>query len=147
MTRALIQQTLDGVDPALTDIARHLGKSSGKHIRAALLLSAATDARGLIEPDAVTAAAALEILHLATLVHDDVIDDAPTRRGLPSVQSQFGKKTAVISGDYLFCLCFSMISGMSHQYPEQISLFARAISSLCIGELNQHKHNRDSELS
>ncbi|MDD2440856.1 MAG: polyprenyl synthetase family protein [Eubacteriales bacterium] len=146
-TRARIRQTLDGVDPALTDIARHLGQSSGKHIRAALLLSAAADDDSRVEPDAVTAAAALEILHLATLVHDDVIDDAPTRRGLPSVQSQFGKKTAVISGDYLFCLCFSMIAGMSHQYPEQINLFTRAISSLCIGELNQHKHNRDSDLS
>jgi geranylgeranyl pyrophosphate synthase len=108
MTRALIQQTLDGVDPALTDIAGTWGKSSGKHIRAALLLSAQTDARGLIEPDAVhSGGGAGESFTWRPSFTDDVIDDAPTRRGLPSIQSQFGKKTRRYhGGDYLFCLCY-----------------------------------------
>jgi heptaprenyl diphosphate synthase len=48
--------------------------------------------------------AALETLHLATLVHDDIIDDAKTRRGAETIQIKFGKHPAVICGDYLFCL-------------------------------------------
>jgi heptaprenyl diphosphate synthase len=55
----------------------------------------------------------VEILHLATLLHDDVIDDAKTRRGLPTVQKKFGKKTAVIAGDLLFCRCFSLVAELS----------------------------------
>lgn len=146
-TRALIRRTLQQSDPVLADVTRHLAQGSGKNIRAAMLLAASADENGLVGQDAVTAAAALEILHLATLVHDDIIDDAPTRRGQPSVQQQFGKKTAVISGDYLFCVCFSMIAELASQHPRHIGLFSRAISQLCIGELSQHQHNRDTELS
>ncbi|MDW7658034.1 MAG: polyprenyl synthetase family protein, partial [Bacillota bacterium] len=146
-TRELIRRTLQQSDPVLADVTRHLAQGNGKNIRAAFLLAASADENGLVSQNAVTAAAALEILHLATLVHDDIIDDAPTRRGQPSVQRKFGKKTAVISGDYLFCVCFSMIAGQTQQYPQHISLFTKAISGLCVGELRQHQHNRDTDLS
>lgn len=146
-TRALISRTLNQSDPALLAITQHLVQGSGKNIRAALLLGASADENGQIAKDAVTAAAALEILHLATLVHDDIIDDAPTRRGQASVQKKFGKKSAVISGDYLFCVCFSLIANQAQRYPQHISLFSKAISALCIGELSQHQHNRDTGLS
>lgn len=146
-SRKLLRDALSKSDPVIADIMDHLSQSSGKNIRAALLLAAATNEEGFIRYDAARAAAALEILHLATLVHDDIIDDAPTRRGQPSAQMKFGKKAAVISGDYLLCLCFSMITGLSQQYPERLSIFSQAVSSLCLGELRQHKHLRDTHLS
>lgn len=145
--RLLIARTLGKADPMLTDVMSHLSGGQGKNLRAALLLAASTDSQGLAPADAVTAAAALEILHLATLVHDDIIDEAPTRRGQPSIQSKFGKKTAVIGGDYLFCLCFDLIAGISAPYAGKYGEFTRAMTSLCIGELSQHKHNKDVGLS
>ena len=146
-TRDCVQKTLKESDPVLSDVMGYLADSDGKQIRAALLLAAAADDQGEVSHDAVMAAAALEILHLATLVLDDIIDDAPTRRGRPSVQEKFGKKTAVISGDYLFSVSFSLVAGLSVQFPRHINLFTRAISDLCRGELSQHRHNRDTDLS
>ena len=146
-TRQLIDKTLRQADPALADVTSHLAGEQGKNLRAALLLASSAHADGQIPQDAVTVAAALEILHLATLVHDDIIDESPTRRGQPSVQSKFGKKTAVIGGDYLFCLCFTMIAAVSTQYVDKYLAFARAMSSICVGELNQLKHNQDTRLS
>lgn len=145
--RLLIARTLGKADPILADVMSHLSGGQGKNLRAALLLAAAANSSGLVPAAAVTAAAALEILHLATLVHDDIIDEAPTRRGQPSIQSKFGKKTAVIGGDYLFCLCFDLIAGISAPYTGKYREFTRAMTSLCIGELSQHKHNKDINLS
>ena len=65
---------------------------------------------GLVPQDAVVAGAAVEILHLATLVHDDIIDGADIRRGQASLQKKFGKKEAVICGDYLFCIAIAMVA-------------------------------------
>lgn len=146
-TRQLIARTLKQADPALADVTSHLAGEQGKNLRAALLLASSANHEGRIPTDAVTAAAALEILHLATLVHDDIIDEAPTRRGQPSVQSKFGKKTAVIGGDYLFCLCFTMLAGISAPYVDKYLSFARAMTSICVGELEQYKHNQDTNLS
>lgn len=146
-TRQLIVTTLRQADPALADVTSLLAGEQGKNLRAALLLAASAKADGQIPQDAVAVAAALEILHLATLVHDDIIDDSPTRRGQPSVQSKFGKKMAVIGGDYLFCLCFTLIAKVSPRYVDKYLAFARAMSSICVGELNQLKYNQDTQLS
>ena len=145
--RTLLDQTLQHVDAILADVMSHLGQSGGKNFRAALLLAAAADEQNRVPDAAIRAAAALELLHLATLVHDDVIDEAPTRRGLPSIQSKFGKKTAVIGGDYLFCLSFNLIATISAAYPDKFGDFSRAMTSVCLGELNQFKHQGDVELS
>lgn len=145
--KVLINQSLLQADELILDVMQHLTLKNGKNLRAMLLLAASSDRDCYVPPDAVVAAAALEILHLATLVHDDIIDDARTRRGQLSVQSKFGKKEAVICGDYLFCKCFSMVSEMSGQYPEQVKNFSRAMTKICSGELLQFKHNADTDLS
>lgn len=142
-----IRLTLQRSDPVLGDVMNHLASVQGKNFRASLLLAAAGAPDGSVTDDAVTAAAALEILHLATLVHDDVIDESDLRRGQPSVQSRFGKKTAVIGGDYLFTLCFTMIAGISERYPNKFHEFSQAMSGICLGELRQLKHNGDTELA
>lgn len=144
--QVLMTRTLLRSDEVLADIMQHLTQEQGKNFRASLLLAAATDSDDCVPAEAVTAAAAMEILHLATLVHDDVIDEAPTRRGQPSVQSRFGKKTAVIGGDYLFTVCFAMVAAISSHYPEKFTEFSKAMSGICLGEMRQLKHNGDTDL-
>lgn len=146
--RGLMAQTLGKQsDGSLTEIMTLLSGENGKNFRASLLLAAAADHDDQVAPEAIVAAAALEILHLATLVHDDIIDDASTRRGQPSVQSRFGKKAAVLTGDYLFCICIAMVAGISVRYPEKSIDFARAMTQVCLGEMRQNQHIGDTELS
>ncbi|MCD8499537.1 MAG: polyprenyl synthetase family protein [Clostridiales bacterium] len=101
MVKERIQSILHRSDRAVRDVMEHLAGSDGKAFRAYLLLAASVDEDGLVPVCAIDAAAAVELLHLATLVHDDILDDAPLRRGKASVHSLFGKKNAVLSGDYL----------------------------------------------
>lgn len=145
--QARLDRTLHQADAVMSEVMAHLAQSGGKNFRASLLLAAAADESNQVPQSAVTAAAALELLHLATLVHDDIIDEAPTRRGLPSVQNKFGKKTAVIGGDYLFCLCLNLVTEISVDYPAKYADFSRAMTRICLGEINQYKHNGDTELS
>lgn len=145
--KVLVNDSLLQTDEIFSEIMQHLTQEGGKNLRAMLLLVTSTDESGFVSQNAVVAAAALEILHLATLVHDDIIDDARTRRGQLSVQSRFGKKQAVICGDYLFCKCFSMVSEMSAEYPDKLKEFSSAMTKICLGELRQFKHNADTDLS
>jgi heptaprenyl diphosphate synthase len=145
--KSLIQKTLLASDPVISEEMGHLTLQGGKNIRAMLLLSCAVDKEGKVSPNAVVAAAVLEILHLATLIHDDIIDESETRRGEMSLQRRFGKKAAVICGDYLFCKCFTMVSDISSGYPEKYRDISQAMTKICLGELRQFKHNKDFNLS
>ncbi|VTS15647.1 polyprenyl synthetase [Streptococcus porcinus] len=81
-------------------------------------------------------AASLEILHMATLIHDDVIDDSPLRRGQITVQTQFGKDIAVYTGDFLFTIFFELILETMQDSP-YMSINAKAMKKILIGELDQ----------
>ncbi len=147
-----MERVLKNTPSVITEITSALTHSVGKGVRSALTVLASCDENNESTMSTVKVAAAIELLHLATLVHDDVIDDAETRRGLPSLYRQFGKKNAIISGDYLFCLCFNLISeaysGYSgDEYIERIDDFSRAMSLVCLGEIRQHQHNFDFDLT
>ena len=108
--------------------------ADGKMLRPGLLLVASRFGKG--QKDKIIAlAASIEMLHVATLVHDDVIDDSPFRRGLPAVHTRFGKKDAVLIGDYLLSRCFLLAS--SYTSPENASRLARAVSVICVMEIEQ----------
>lgn len=77
----------------------------------------------------------LELLHMATLVHDDVIDDAKLRRGQETIQSKYGKDYAVYIGDYLFCVCFKILA--SNASLSSIQVDSKAMSRICMGEIEQ----------
>ena len=145
--KALVNRTLLKTDKNVMEVMQHLTQKGGKNLRSMLMLICSSDENGYVPKNAVTCAAALEILHLASLVHDDIIDDSRFRRGQLSVQSRFGKKTAVICGDYLFCKCFSMVSEILLNYPEKFKDFSRAMTKICLGELRQFKHNANLSLS
>ena len=131
----------------------HLAKSSGKLIRARALLACSLDEENRVNQDSVQLAAAIELFHLATLVHDDIIDDADTRRGLPTLQKMFGKRTAVICGDYL--LSISLREAAKIQVPSQEkqqegqreNFLLDYIQRVCVGELEQHQNNRNYGLT
>lgn len=129
---------------------KHLALSMGKFIRAASVAACAQDREGLISVKAVKLAAAIEILHLATLVHDDVIDNADLRRGEVTLQKKFGQKTAVICGDYLVCMAMKLASSATEQsdIEERMNLqMPDYMGRICLGELNQHINNGNIDLS
>jgi len=125
----------------------HLKLSRGKYIRTIALLTCAENKEGLIHPDAIKFAVAIEILHLATLVHDDVIDNANVRRGVITLQKKYGQKTAVICGDYLLCMALKLVAAVSDKKAYLNLDMPDYMGRVCLGELNQHINNGNLDLS
>jgi geranylgeranyl pyrophosphate synthase len=107
--------------------------AGGKRLRPLLVLLAA----GEDGEAAVRAAASVELVHAATLVHDDVLDAAPLRRGRPTVWSTAGREAAIVTGDHLFARAFSELA--ANDDAEQIRVLSRASSALAEGELLQRE--------
>lgn len=111
----------------------------GKMLRPGFVLIGSWAGRGRPDEPAdarlVQIAAAIEVLHLATLIHDDVIDDADRRRGDPSLHALYGRKQAVLMGDFLLSRCFSMIAEGTER--ENALRLAAAVGHLVRGEINQ----------
>jgi len=142
-----INRTLSIAPIIIRKYTEHLMASSGKAIRAISLLTCAQNQDGLIHPNAINFAAAIEILHLATLVHDDVIDNANIRRGNLTLQKKYGKRTAVICGDYLFCVALKLVTSISNKREYMDLDIHDYMSRVCLGELNQHVNNGFLDLS
>lgn len=121
-------------DPRLTDVLQHLFKSGGKRLRPALVLLAAQWGT-YDQTNAVHMAAAMEMIHAASLVHDDIIDEASVRRGQPTANELWGTKTAVLSGDYLFALAADVVASADN--VKIMAATARTIMALCAGEISQ----------
>lgn len=120
----------------LTQIGAHLTKAGGKRLRPALyLLCARLSKAPLVDPIAV--AAAIELIHMATLVHDDVIDNAATRRGIPTANVVWGNHPSVLAGDFLFAKAFSLVAAQGNS--QIVSVLADVICSMCEGEIVQIK--------
>ncbi|WP_326511698.1 polyprenyl synthetase family protein [Clostridium intestinale] len=90
-------------------------------------------------------ASVVEMLHMATLVHDDIIDDAKVRRGTETIQSKYGKDYAVYIGDYLFCACFRLLA--SEGSLQSIKIDSKAMSRICLGEIEQLNSKFSENLS
>ncbi len=142
-----VDRTLSTSPFLIRDYMKHLTLSTGKHIRAVSLLVSALDRDDLIHKDAVKLAVAIELVHLATLVHDDVIDNAELRRGELSLQKKYGKRTAVICGDYLLCIALKT-AALAEDKEEYVKLrIPDYMSKVCLGELDQHVNNGNFDLS
>lgn len=116
--------------------------AGGKRLRPLLVLLCAGADGG---EEAVRAAAAIELVHMATLVHDDVLDDAPLRRGLPTVAASSGRERAVAVGDLLFSRAFALLA--EHRDQRSVALLAEASVALARGELAQRDDAFDSSIS
>ena len=122
--------------PLVTEVGTHLVKSGGKRLRPALLLAAAHASRNFSRDRVMPLAAAVEMIHMASLVHDDVIDHADTRRGTPTANAKWGNQVAILSGDYFFAQAFSKVAHA--RYGEEVGLrLAKLVSELSVGEIQQ----------
>ena len=117
------------------ELARHAAgtlAAGGKRLRPVLVFLCAGEDGGDV---VVSAATAVELLHMATLVHDDVLDRAPVRRGRPTVFAEGGREAATATGDLLFSRAFGEL--VEHGGPDAVAALSRASSSLARGELMQ----------
>ncbi len=123
------------------DAATTLG-AGGKRLRPMLVLLCAGEAGG---PAAVRAATAIELVHMATLVHDDVLDEAPLRRGLPTVAASSGRDRATAAGDLLLARAFALLAEAGD--ARAVELLAAASVALAQGELAQRHDAFDLSVS
>lgn len=113
--------------------ARYLLEAGGKRVRPMLMLLVAQLGKGATR-QVITAAQVLEIIHLASLYHDDVMDDAETRRGVPSTQIVWGNSVAVLTGDLLFARASKLTAGLGER---AIRMEADTFERLCLGQLHE----------
>ena len=125
--------------PFLTETASYLTKAGGKRLRPALV---ALCSRLYSEcgPRAASTGAAIELTHLATLYHDDVIDEADTRRGVPSANGKWGNIVAILVGDYLFARASSIAADVGGEVPR---VLADAIARVVQGQVRELEHLYD----
>jgi heptaprenyl diphosphate synthase len=131
VVEAALRETSFGGNEMFAEVSRHMMEAGGKRFRAMLVLLAARfgDSR---DKRVVPAAVAIELTHLATLFHDDVMDEAVIRRGHPSANSMFGNSVAILAGDYLFARASRILADLG---PEAIRIQAETFSRLVDGQL------------
>jgi octaprenyl-diphosphate synthase len=128
----------------IPEIGRYIQMSGGKRVRPAVLLMAARLA-GYTGDRAVTYASVVEFIHTATLVHDDIIDEAETRRGRMSVHSRWGNDITVLLGDYLYIK--SMALALTHDSLDLVRLLCEVTLRMIEGELYQLTKTGDVDIS
>ena len=130
---ALLQQTVKSSFPFVTEASRHLVDAGGKRFRPLLVLLAARfgdpEAPGIV-PSAVV----VELTHLATLYHDDVMDEADMRRGAVSANARWDNSVAILTGDFLFARASDLLADLG---PEAVRLQARTFERLVTGQIRE----------
>lgn len=133
LVEARLIEATTHTDPVAKDAARHLVDAGGKRIRPVLVLLAAQ----LGNPDkteVIDSAVVAEITHLATLYHDDVMDEAPTRRGVPTAHKIWGNSLAILTGDLLFARASQVAAYLG---DEIIRLQSSTFERLCLGQMHE----------
>jgi geranylgeranyl pyrophosphate synthase len=134
-----LHETVAGQHDSLTAATEHLLNAGGKRIRPAICLMTAK----IFEADldrSISLAAAVEMMHTATLVHDDLIDGSLLRRGVPTLNADWSADAIVLAGDYLFARAASLIAQTNH--PRLIELFAKTLMIVVNGEIKQRFSDR-----
>ncbi|MGH1831774.1 heptaprenyl diphosphate synthase [Enterococcus sp. AZ048] len=132
----LISQRLVINNKSIEEAVTKFSSTGGKMIRPALFFLFADFGENKDQEQLVKVAASLELLHSATLVHDDIIDDSPTRRAMPSIQSRFGKDIAVYTGDFMYTSYFELLAESMSHTPFLLKN-ARTMKKVLQGELTQ----------
>lgn len=140
----ILAEELDSGHPYIGDILQHVTRFRGKRLRPILLLLTG-EACGRITPEHKVLAAVVEMIHIATLVHDDVLDDASTRRHVATVNARWNNETSVLFGDYLFTHAFHLAASLETTFA--CRLIGRATNLVCEGELSQIHERGNLELS
>lgn len=128
-----LRDAVTNVDPLADDASRHLVNAGGKRLRPLLTLLAAELGDGS-RREVVDAAVVVELTHLATLYHDDVMDSAPLRRGAPAAHEVWGNSVAILTGDLLFARASATVAGLG---PDAVRIQAATFERLCLGQLHE----------
>lgn len=139
-----LQVVLSKADGLIQQTCVSLLQSGGKRIRPLLTLYSGMCLAPL-NPLMIQAAVAAELIHMASLIHDDVIDESSTRRGKPTVNSLYGDHAAILTGDYLFAEAFNILS--THHLLSSMTYLVEAIQAMCEGEVNQANELFSSSIS
>jgi octaprenyl-diphosphate synthase len=140
----VLREELKSRYPFVNDLVEHVSGFQGKRLRPALLLLVAR-AVGSLRSEHFVLAAVVEMIHTATLVHDDVLDHALVRRHRATVNAEWGTETSVLLGDYLFTHAFHLASSLESTLA--CRLIGRATNIVCEGELHQIHQRGDLDLS
>lgn len=136
---ARLDELVDADSPLISEASHHLVDAGGKRFRPLLTLLAAELGTG-VNDAVVDAAAGVELTHLASLYHDDVMDEADLRRGVPSANSIYGNSTAILVGDLLFGKASEVIARLG---SEAVLLQARTFVRLCAGQIEDERQAPD----
>jgi len=153
--QSLVQQELETLEqrlqeilisdiPLIENICRYLNDKPGKRIRPTVLFLTARSAGGA-ERDIVTAGLAVELVHSATLIHDDIVDDHAMRRGRPSVYAKWGSDVATLIGDFLYSMAFACLA--KARMFDVMDILARVTHQMSIGEIMQLQLRRNLDIS
>ena len=135
---------LESRHPFVGEVLEHLMTYRGKRLRPMLLLLSAQAAGGIVHGHHVLAAV-VEMIHTATLVHDDVLDEADTRRHVATINSRWNTETSVLLGDYLFTHAFHLTSSLGR--ADACRLIGRATNIVCEGEMAQISERGNLDLT
>ncbi|MFI5099274.1 MAG: polyprenyl synthetase family protein [Actinomycetes bacterium] len=129
----LLNDTVKSTDAFVAEVARHLVEAGGKRFRPLLVLLAAQfgDPES---PGVVPAAVVVELTHLATLYHDDVMDEAQLRRGAPSANARWDNTVAILTGDFLFARASDLLADLG---PQAVRIQARTFERLVTGQIRE----------
>jgi heptaprenyl diphosphate synthase len=129
-----LEQTVDAHHPVLRDASNHLLKAGGKRIRPVFVLLSGKFGNYNL-PLMKNVAVALELIHMASLVHDDVIDDAEMRRGAKTIKAKWDNRVAMYTGDYIFARAIELVTELKD--PAANRILSHAILEMSIGEIEQ----------
>ncbi len=135
-TEVRLREAVTAEDPYLTEIAGHLIGAGGKRLRPVLAMVAAAAGGAPVSDDVITGGVSVELVHIGSLYHDDVMDDAETRRGVPSVNAKWGNLVAILSGDFLLSRASELAASLG---TEVAGLLAATIGRLCEGQVGELK--------
>jgi octaprenyl-diphosphate synthase len=141
--RSVLEAHVRDSSRAVSDMTDHVGRFRGKQLRATLVLLAG-DATGNSTDEHPTVAAIVEMIHLATLVHDDVLDGAKVRRRVACVNERWDNQTAVLLGDFLYARAFALSTDLSSRMASRV--LAEATRRICVGEIDQAALRYDFEM-
>jgi heptaprenyl diphosphate synthase len=142
-----LRLSVQAEDPFLTEVASHLIKAGGKRVRPAFSVTSAATRLATMEPapaEVISGAVSVELVHLGSLYHDDVMDDALTRRTVESVNARWGNLKAILAGDYLLARASEIAASLG---TEVAGLLASTIARLCEGQVLELQHTFNPQRS
>lgn len=133
----ILQKEIDSKDDFLSDISHYISESKGKRIRPALTLLSSCAVNPKVSKETINLAAAIELIHTATLIHDDIIDKALKRRGKETINVKWGDNFAILIGDYIYSASSRLLSSI--KTPSILLYLSNITNIICVGEIKQLK--------